>query len=412
MWLSVRGPFTYSRHRLCESSQFYVSTDLERPAPPAAYQYLGYQTSFVIEEIYTASRELREIRAAPYFVRNSLIQGLIHGPEFQRQIMPKIKAVLTVEFEADSSDQEIIDLALDQVLILQPSCKVTSKTIAEIDGEVVNQQSPFSLDSTPSSCPRHQSSGRQNGVHGSSYRPEYSDRDRDRRIDSYRPGSLDVQSTSRPIDSYKPRDYTSNPGKVSSDAQRGILSPDMFDHRTTVDGDVPSAGPSGLGTRFDALIGSMVFRPPSYHFGSEKRSSRLDHYSPQPRPGRSASPSRRLRQSDRLRAVSGEEIMRFPDRARKTGSDFTRKASFDETHESGRWERKQQRKEDERQIGAEPGSLEALAPNIVAKDLAAGGRNKFEKQRESKYTLLLSWIWSNSCSRKILKIQFSVLWQV
>jgi hypothetical protein len=392
MWLSVRAPFTYSRLRLCESSQVYVSTDLE--ASSAVSLSVFWDTRFHSP----LRRYTRQVVSCVKSEQHPTVSGILSyrvsyaGQNSQRQTMPKIKAVLTVEFEADSSDQEIIDLALDQVLILQPSCKVTSKTIAEIDGEVVNQQNPFSPDSTRSICPRKPSSGRHNSVHGSSYRPEYSDRDRDRRIDSYRPGSLDVQSTSRPIDSYKPRDYISNSGEVSSDAQRGIHSSDMFGHRTTVDSDVPSAGPPSLGTRYDALVGSMLFGRPFYHFGSEKRSSRLDHYSPQPRPDRSASPSRRLRRSDRLRAVFGEESMRFPDSAKRPGSGFTRKASFDETHESGRWERKQQLKEDDRQIRVEPGSLEALAPRIVAKDLAAGGRNKFEKQRESKYTLPLSWI--------------------
>lgn len=115
--------------------------------------------------------------------------------------MPKIKVNLTVEFETDRPDYNV-DLVLDQVLFLQPSCKIISKTLTEIDGAPYSGDVVFSRD----------------GFRENSYRPDYSGRERDQGwIDSYRPGpSVDhVPSSRSMIDSYRPED------RASSDAASG-----------------------------------------------------------------------------------------------------------------------------------------------------------------------------------------------
>lgn len=293
--------------------------------------------------------------------------------------MPTIKANLIVEFEADTPVQEAIDIALDQVLLLQPSCKLVSKTILEIDGEALNRENPF-IHATTSTEFRHSLTTRRNGAHGDSYRPEYSERDSPQRIDNYRPSSPHGLSF-QPIDSYRPNDNVSSsstglhPGK-----NKLVESPEFMHYPTAADPQsLLSIGASELGTRYDALIDSLVFNPdPQSSRPKKSRGCRRppSHYSP-PRHNRSASPpSSELRRSERLRAAESGKGLVWPSE---------RKLSLPEAHERRRWELEQRRKEEEtEQSAAEPGSLEALAPKMVAKDVAASGRLKFAKQQESE----------------------------
>ena len=285
--------------------------------------------------------------------------------------------MLKVEFEADSSDRQVIDLALDQILLLQPSCRILSKTISEIDGKVVNYEDLHSLntssgDGEPSS----------NGVRGDTYRPDYSHHDFlllvvHRDINSH-------------VDSYRPMNVSSSDAlTIHPDRQQ------MKDH------DIPTRGP--LGTRYDALVDSMIF-PTEYPQSSrpKRKKHRIEHYSPPPasRRDRSASPkaSAGLRRSNRLRASTAsakETVWPAPGRWRDSGSSsgHGRKVSSDETHASRLEERRRNddvaRRRRRRSGGevepASASSLETLVPRIVAKDFM-GGKTKFEKQQDREYS--------------------------
>jgi hypothetical protein len=304
--------------------------------------------------------------------------------------MPKIQAILKVEFEANSSNQEVIDLALDQVLLLQPACRVISKTVSEIDGRVVSSQEDL----------RHLNNNiwgdggsPSNGVGGDTYRPDYSehdrDKDKDRRrdrgshIDSYRPGTPEHNlSNSRSLDSYRPANFSSSDPLT--------LHPDGY---KVVDLDISTPGP--LGTRYDALVDSMIFTADSRSSRPKKKKHRIQHYSPPPasRRDRSASPraSAGVRRSSRLRAASNGEAVRSSPPGLRMG--HGRKVSSDETHTSRLQERQtdeddERRRRRRRRSGGEVdprlSPLEILAPRTVAKDLT-GEKTKFEKQQDRKY---------------------------
>lgn len=262
--------------------------------------------------------------------------------------MPKFQAILTLEFEADSSDQAAIDLELDQILLLQPSCRIISKTICEIDDRELNpsQHRDHTL-------VRPDREGAANGIHGDSYRPVYSDNeragyvDRHARIDSHR--------------SYSP-------------PERGVRN------RVQESTPIPSndRNKSNFGTRYDALVDSMTSNHEYLQSLHPSRSPnirtqpprRTEHYSPPParsRRDRSASPvatsSRGLRRSDRLRNASNRESVGSKNVGkREKSASVGRRGS----------------------VQAEVGStsLEVLAPNTISKDFVGGGRSRFEKQQE------------------------------
>ncbi len=331
--------------------------------------------------------------------------------------MPRIKVNLMVEFEADKvgSDQDI-DLALDQVLLLQPSCKLVSKRVAEIDGEVVGGGAGCSLLDPISRRATHASTALWNGFHGDSYRPDYPhhDRDRDRdtgsRFDSYRPApvSLDVDARSfRAVDSYRPKDHLSSDSAAMHPDRQKALSFPVLPELVDNNGELPPIGYEkfdpqqaqaiGLGTRYDTLIEDMVFPPGDPQSPRPKKKNRHGnrgaHYSPPPRPDRSASPSssgNALRRSDRLRGDApgtsrAKEIVWPPGRrSRDLIPDARREGSSEEALENRLVSLSRKRDEDLKTMDAEPGSLEALASTVVAKD-AVGPKNKFEKQWEREY---------------------------
>jgi hypothetical protein len=282
--------------------------------------------------------------------------------------MPKIKVNLTVEFETDKPDYNV-DVALDQVLFLQPSCKIISKTLTEIDGIPYFGDVIFS----------------RNGFHEKSYRPDYSGHERDQgRIDSYRPGpSVDhVPSSRSVIDSYRPED------RASSDAVRGNAdrqnetNPSKYTENST----------SGvLDTRYGPLIADMIVSPdPQSSRTGKIRGRHPEHYSPPPRRDRSASPPRAVRRSDRLRsAPSSKEVVWPPRREpRDPMSDVRRKLAAYE--------------EEMKLPDAEPGSLEALAAKS-ALNASIRPDSRFERQRECKYTTVRSPFPNRSlCNRSFL----------
>lgn len=322
-------------------------------------------------------------------------------------MMPRIIVVLTVQFDADSPDQEIIDLALDQVLVVQPSCKIISKRVAEIDGIAVGGEDPLPLESIARGSRFSPRDRFRHGVDGDTYRPDYSDRGRDQRFDSYRPGSSAGQaSSSRAMDSYRPNEHvsSSNSAIVHPDRQKVMTLSEKVD-ALTKNGELPPIGhhpedsSSGVyGTRYDALIEGMVFTPAPQSSTLKKpnRGHRGAHYSPPPRRDRSASPENRPRRSDRLRsaATSGKDIVSPPGRKpRDDMSDLRKRLSNYEKSQESKLERwRWHREEDEKRTEAGPGSLEELAPKTLAKALPSE-RNKFEKQQESKYMrpFLLHW---------------------
>ena len=303
--------------------------------------------------------------------------------------MPKIKVALTVEFEVDSADPRTIDLALDQVILLQPSCKIVSKSVIEIDGVAVGGQDPLSSDFLGKEPPRES----QNGGHGDSYRPDYAyqdDRDQ-QRIDRYRPGFSD--GCSRAIDSYRPQFSTS--ARTRPDRQRVMNPSEKIDARIT--------RPGLLGTRFDALIEELAGTANPQPKRNRRDRAREAHYSPPPRRDRSASPSSSIppRRSDRLRShittansngtvCPAGQRERSRSRSRDSISDLRRKLCEYEESQEGRLEKWgwQRRRDDEdakrRDVGGRSGSLEQLAPKIVAKG-PTGERHKFERQQERKH---------------------------
>lgn len=116
--------------------------------------------------------------------------------------MPKIKAFLALEFEADGSDQASIDLALDQALILQPSCQLVSKMIAAVDGRAVNGDSVSKASAMLE--PAHATTGQGSGLRGDSYGPGYaSPGGGNERTDSYRIATPSGPSVPA-IDCYQP----------------------------------------------------------------------------------------------------------------------------------------------------------------------------------------------------------------
>jgi hypothetical protein len=269
--------------------------------------------------------------------------------------MPKIKVNLTLEFEIDKPEHNV-ELVLDQVLLLQPSCKIISKTLTEIDDV------PYSGDVIFS----------RNGFHENSYRPDYSGRERDQgRIDSYRPGpSVDhVPSSRSMIDSYRPKD------RASSDAARGNAD---RQYETNPSEDTENSTSGVLDTRYGPLIADMIIPPGPQSSRTRKiRGRHPEHYSPPPRRDRSASPPCAVRRSGRLRsAASSKEVVWPPRREpRDSMSDIRRKSAAYE--------------EEMKLPDAEPGSLEALAAkSALNASIRPDGR--FERQRECKYTTIRS----------------------
>jgi hypothetical protein len=293
--------------------------------------------------------------------------------------------VLTVEFHAESPDQEAIELALDELLLLQPSCSIISKRVVEIDGTVMGENHDSSLLSlsTAGESRSAPSSSLLNGLDGDTYRPDYSDRGNDRgtdlRFDSYRPASSTNHPSSSRIDSYRPNEQLFN---------TAIMHPDRMKLATR------SENPKGTyGTRYDALIDSMIVSPPSQRCGLDKSNGdrRGEHYSPPARRDRSASPLRTPRRSERLRSAAASS----GDIARPSGTDLVegsshlpRKPSDRELFLEKRLERRRLKREEiTKRNRAGSGALEELAPRTPFKGPSAE-RNRFAKQLESTYAEL------------------------
>jgi hypothetical protein len=296
--------------------------------------------------------------------------------------MPRIKVVLTVEFDADSPDQEVIDLALNQLLLLQPSCSIISKRVIEIDGTVVGENDASSLQSM-SIARESRSSARprsRDGLDGDTYRPDHSDRGRDQRGDSYRPASSTNHASSSRIDSYRPNK------NLSSDT--ATMHPDRMKFMTR------SENPKGpYGTRYDALAEGMIFKPSSQSSSVTKpnHGRRGAHYSPPPRRDRSASPARTPRRSERLRSAAATSRVVTRPLGTESAEDLShlpRKPSERELSHVARleiWRLK--REETMKRIKAGLGALEEPAPRTLAKG-PLSERNRFERQQESTCTRL------------------------
>lgn len=339
--------------------------------------------------------------------------------------MPKIKAILALEFEADGSDQRSIDAALDQVLVLQPSCKVVSKVITEVDRKAVNADGVFQPD-VLLGAPNHVLLGQENGVHSGSYGAEFFERNSDHHgMDSYKTGRLNSHSH-RAVDCYRQK------GKVLSDPAgacqgRGpplclswlpsihlLTEKEVFPPLSDKPKDPPdwldsaqqagqldngqilptTYGPEvGSDARDEQLTQDTVFRPqlrysaPAYGFNHDLGS---DDYSPPPasRSDRSASPSGEgLRRSVRLRAAASnnkDDVRSGERRPQEPQSDLRRRTrSSDEKDESRLQTHSRRRlKGLKRTEAAEPDSLEELACKSVMTKKSQGERKKFERQQE------------------------------
>jgi hypothetical protein len=283
-----------------------------------------------------------------------------------------------VEFNADSPDQEAIELALDELLLLQPSCYIVSKRVIEIDGTLIGENGLSSLQSISiaresKSAPSPSSPS---GLKGDTYRPDYSDRGTDQRYNSYRPTSSTNHASSSRIDSYRPHEYLSD---------TAIMHPDRMKLTTR------SENPNGsYGTRYDALVDSMIVSPSSQPSSLDKdnRDRGGDHYTPPPRRDRSASPKRTPRRSERLRsaAASGGAIASPPSTESAVDlSHLPRKLSDRELFLEKRLERRRLKREAIiKRAMAGPGGLEELAPRTPFKGPSAE-LNRFAKQQESTY---------------------------
>ncbi len=320
--------------------------------------------------------------------------------------MPKIQVILRVEFEAESSDQQTIHLALDQVLSLQPSCRVISKTISEIDGQLVHGEDPRAYSVIPGI-----GGSSANGICGDTYRPSYSERDGDRGRDRHH------DRNSR-IDSYRPTNASSSRALIlHPDRSESVHPPDPSSTDDTEDA-------AHLGSRYNTLIDSMMFTTDPQSSRSKYKNHQIEHYSPPPasRHDRSASPraSGVLRRSVRLRAASDREIGGSAPDGDKVGR--ARKASFDETHVSRLqgWKERRGRGDGEndnderlrKRNGGDRGevepapssSLEVLAPRTVAKE-PAGEKSRFEKQQDRESTSPLPIPWPR-CGRRTSACSF------
>lgn len=298
--------------------------------------------------------------------------------------MPKLRVNLTVEFDADISDPDL-QVSLDKVLSLQPSCKLVSKKLTEINGIALSED----LTATPL-------------VNGNSdsYRPDYSNQDGEHHRPSF--PSDHVSSSRLTLDSYRPMHhllYAS--GLPSADRKDTGSSPYTIDRQPNT-GEKPlsthhqESVPTSaiLGTRYDALIADMIAPPrisPSstYNKGRKNRIRQGAHYSPPPsRRDRSASPSH-PRRSDRLRASSFRDYGRTRPQSRSRSQD-----SLEELHrELAKIPPPQPRHvettaEELEMVGrgthpTRPGSLKMLAAGTVAKDLVGlKDRTKFQRQQE------------------------------
>ncbi len=293
--------------------------------------------------------------------------------------MPKIRVALLVEFDADQSDQNTIDLALDQILHLQPSCTVISKRFTEIDGTAAGVETDLSSAETiarysGSSIP----TGRRNSTQGDSYRPDYSERSKDQLLDSYRPGTLDGYGvSSRNIDCYRHDEHVSSNAAAIHPNRHNIvtLSEEKLDSQI-VNGGLSSS--AILGTRYDALAEDMVFadtpKPLINNININRTRPRRSgsHYSPPPARDRSASPQNSRRRSERLRSAPSRKMSEH---------ETTHKTKFEG------W--KQRRDEGLKRVEANPNSLEGLASIFSAK-------GKFENQRERKLHHPLTYLLTTS----------------
>jgi hypothetical protein len=86
-----------------------------------------------------------------------------------------------VEFEADSSDQAIVDQTLDEILLFQPSCTLISKATTVID---------FESGGGNPSVPVDAGRGGSNKTIASNHKPYYSAHDGDHEADGYDPESF------------------------------------------------------------------------------------------------------------------------------------------------------------------------------------------------------------------------------
>ncbi len=288
--------------------------------------------------------------------------------------MPKIRVALVVEFDADQSDQDTIDLALDQILHLQPSCKIVSKRVTEIDGTTAGLEDDlFSAETNARHSRSSETTGRRDITRGDSYRPDYPERSKDQLLDSYRPGTLDVHGVlSRNIACYRNNEHiSSNAAAIYPDRQRTMtVSEETLDSHTGNGGLSSSAI---LGTRYAALAEDMVFghnpKPLTNNDINNSHTRRSgSHYSPPPARDRSASPQNGRRRSERLRSAP------------------LRNVSQHETTHKTKLERWKQRQDKElKRIETKPNSLEDLASIFSAK-------GKFETQRERELNHPLTYL--------------------
>ena len=307
--------------------------------------------------------------------------NLAHAGSKKQPTMPRIKAVLTVEFNVDSPDQEAIELALDELLLLQPSCSLVSKRVIEIDGTAIGENVASSLPSMSiaresRSAPSPSSS---DDLDGNTYRPDYSDRGTDQRFDSYRPASSTNHASSSRIDSYRPNEYLSDTAIMHPDRMKLTTRSETFK--------------GSYGTRYDALVESMIVSPSSQPSSLDKnnRDRGGDHYSPPPCRDRSASPKPTPRRSERLRsaAASGGAISNPPSTdLAEVLSHLPRKLTDRELFLEKRLERRRLKREEIiKRHRAASGALEELAPRVPFKGPSAE-RNRFAKQQESTYAKL------------------------
>ncbi len=281
--------------------------------------------------------------------------------------MPKIRVALVVEFEADQSDQDTIELALDQILHLQPSCTVVSKRVTEIEGIAVGVEDDLSSAERVARYSRSSfPTGRQDSTQVDSYRPDYPERSKSQLVDSYRPGTSDGHGAlPRNIDCYRHDEAAA----IHPDRQKIMtLSEDDVDSRNR-NGCLSSS--ATLGTRHDALVQDMVFaytpKPLTNSNNVNNAHSRRSgsHYSPPPVRDRSASPQNGRRRSERLRSAP----------SRKTSEHET-------THQTKLERRKQRRDEGLKRVENKLNSLEDLASIFSAK-----GRFETQKERELNHPL-------------------------